>query len=99
MGHLLQVFLLVHLQRAGGAPVIVIGGATGMIGDPSGKSSERKLLDDATIQANAAALQAQLSRFVDFSPGPAQALVRGCRLRRCSRPGPRKRSARAKTSV
>jgi tyrosyl-tRNA synthetase len=73
VGHLLQVFLLVHLQRAGGAPVIVIGGATGMIGDPSGKSSERKLLDDATIAQNAAALQAQLSRFVDFSPGPAQA--------------------------
>lgn len=73
VGHLLQVFLLVHLQRAGGAPVIVIGGATGMIGDPSGKSSERKLLDDATIASNAAALQEQLSRFVDFSPGPAQA--------------------------
>lgn len=73
VGHLLQVFLLVHLQRAGGAPVIVIGGATGMIGDPSGKSSERKLLDDATIEANAAALRRQLERFVDFSPGPAQA--------------------------
>ncbi|MFN8621900.1 MAG: tyrosine--tRNA ligase [Chloroflexota bacterium] len=73
VGHLLQVFLLVHLQRAGGAPVIVIGGATGMIGDPSGKSSERKLLDDATIASNAAALQSQLERFVDFSPGPAQA--------------------------
>lgn len=73
VGHLLQVFLLVHLQRAGGAPVIVIGGATGMIGDPSGKSSERNLLDDATIEANAAALRRQLERFVDFSPGPAQA--------------------------
>jgi len=73
VGHLLQVFLLVHLQRTGGAPVIVIGGATGMIGDPSGKNSERKLLDDAAIASNAAALQAQLERFVDFSPGPAQA--------------------------
>lgn len=73
VGHLLQVFLLAHLQRAGGRPVVVIGGATGMIGDPSGKSSERKLLDDATIETNAAALRGQLERFLDFSPGPAQA--------------------------
>jgi tyrosyl-tRNA synthetase len=73
VGHLLQVFLLTHLQRAGGAPVIVIGGATGMIGDPSGKSAERRLLDDDTIASNAAALRGQLERFVDFSPGPAQA--------------------------
>ena len=73
VGHLLQVFLLVHLQRAGGAPGIVIGGATGMIGDPAGKSSERRLLDDATIGSNAAALRTQLVRFVDFSSGPAQA--------------------------
>jgi tyrosyl-tRNA synthetase len=75
VGHLLQVFLLTHLQRAGGRPVIVIGGATGMIGDPSGKSSERNLLDDATIAANAAALRAQLERFLDFSPGPTQPLM------------------------
>ena len=72
VGHLLQVFLLTHLQRAGGRPVIVIGGGTGMIGDPSGKSSERKLLDDATIEANAAALRRQLERFLDFTPGPTQ---------------------------
>jgi tyrosyl-tRNA synthetase len=75
VGHLLQVFLLTHLQRSGGRPVIVIGGATGMIGDPSGKSSERNLLDDATITANAAALRAQLERFLDFSPGPSQPLM------------------------
>src|SRR5688500_8961977 len=67
VGHLLQVFLLTHLQRAGGRPVIVIGGATGMIGDPSGKSSERNLLDDATIAANSAALRWQLGRFLDFT--------------------------------
>jgi tyrosyl-tRNA synthetase len=73
VGHLLQVFLLVHLQRAGGAPVMVIGGATGMIGDPSGKSTERRLLDDATIATNAGSLRSQLERFVDFAPGPAQA--------------------------
>jgi tyrosyl-tRNA synthetase len=70
VGHLLQVFLLTHLQRAGGRPVIVIGGGTGMIGDPSGKSSERKLLDDETIEANSAALRRQLERFLDFSEGP-----------------------------
>jgi tyrosyl-tRNA synthetase len=75
VGHLLQVFLLTHLQRAGGRPVIVIGGATGMIGDPSGKSSERKLLDDATIAANAAAIRSQLEHFIDFSPGPTEPLM------------------------
>ena len=75
VGHLLQVFLLTHLQRAGGRPVIVIGGATGMIGDPSGKSSERNLLDDATIAANSEALRGQLERFLDFSPGPTQPLM------------------------
>jgi tyrosyl-tRNA synthetase len=75
VGHLLQVFLLTHLQRSGGRPVVVIGGATGMIGDPSGKTGERRLLDDATIGANAAALQAQLEHFIDFSSGPSQALM------------------------
>jgi tyrosyl-tRNA synthetase len=75
VGHLLQVFLLTHLQRSGGRPVIVIGAATGMIGDPSGKSSERNLLDDATIEANAGAVRAQLERFLDFSPGPTQPRV------------------------
>ncbi len=75
VGHLLQVFLLTHLQRAGGRPVIVIGGGTGMIGDPSGKSSERKLLDADSIAANSAALRGQLERFLDFSPGPSQPLM------------------------
>ena len=73
VGHLLQVFMLTHLQRAGGTPFVIIGGGTGMIGDPSGKSSERQLLDDEQIRSNAAAIQAQLERFVDFSPGPNQA--------------------------
>ena len=72
VGHLLQVFLLTHLQRAGGRPVVLIGGGTGMIGDPSGKSSERVLLDAAAIERNSAALRAQLERFLDFSPGPSQ---------------------------
>ena len=73
VGHLLQVFMLTHLQRAGGTPFVIIGGGTGMVGDPSGKSSERQLLDDEQIRANSAAIRDQLSRFVDFSPGPNQA--------------------------
>ncbi|MEO6349316.1 MAG: tyrosine--tRNA ligase [Candidatus Limnocylindrales bacterium] len=73
VGHLLQVFMLTHLQRAGGTPYVVIGGGTGMIGDPSGKSSERNLLDSEQIAANSAAIRSQLERFVDFSPGPNQA--------------------------
>jgi tyrosyl-tRNA synthetase len=73
VGHLLQVFMLTHLQRAGGTPFVVIGGGTGMIGDPSGKSSERQLLDDEQIRSNSAAIRAQLERFVDFSVGPNQA--------------------------
>jgi tyrosyl-tRNA synthetase len=75
VGHLLQVFLLTHLQRAGGRPVVIIGGATGMIGDPSGKSSERKLLDDETIDRNAALIRGQLEHFLDFSPGPTEPLM------------------------
>ncbi len=75
VGHLLQVFLLTHLQRAGGRPVVVLGGATGMIGDPSGRRSERTLLDDTTIQANAEALRRQLERFIDFSPSASNAVI------------------------
>jgi len=70
VGNLMQVFMLTHLQRAGGTPFVVIGGGTGMIGDPSGKSSERNLLDDDQIRANSAAIRTQLERFVDFTPGP-----------------------------
>jgi tyrosyl-tRNA synthetase len=73
VGNLVQGFVLTHLQRHGGTPYIVVGGGTGMIGDPSGKSSERNLLDDEQIRANSAAIQAQLERFVDFSPGANQA--------------------------
>jgi tyrosyl-tRNA synthetase len=73
VGNLIQVFMLSHLQQAGGTPFVVVGGGTGMVGDPSGKSSERNLLDDEQIRANSAAIRAQLERFVDFSPGPTQA--------------------------
>jgi tyrosyl-tRNA synthetase len=73
VGNLVQGFVLTHLQRQGGTPFIVVGGGTGMIGDPSGKSSERNLLTDEQIRANSAAIRAQLERFVDFSPGANQA--------------------------
>jgi tyrosyl-tRNA synthetase len=73
VGQLLQVFMLTHLQRGGGTPFVIIGGGTGMIGDPSGKSSERNLLDDGQIASNSAAIRAQLSQFIDFSPAPNQA--------------------------
>lgn len=68
IGHMVQVMLLVHFQRAGHVPVALIGGATGMIGDPSGKSEERNLLDEETLRKNEAGLKKQLSRFLDFNP-------------------------------
>jgi len=67
VGNLVQIMLLVHFQRAGHKPVALVGGATGMVGDPSGKSSERNLLDEATLQHNVACIKAQLERFLDFN--------------------------------
>ena len=66
VGNLIPVMGLVHLQRAGHRPIALVGGGTGMIGDPSGKSTERVLQDADAIAANAAALREQLSRFLDF---------------------------------
>jgi tyrosyl-tRNA synthetase len=66
IGHMVQVMLLVHFQRAGHTPIALIGGATGMIGDPSGKSEERNLLNEETISKNLAAIKKQLSKFLDF---------------------------------
>jgi tyrosyl-tRNA synthetase len=66
VGSLVPVILLKRLQLLGHRPIIVVGGATGMIGDPSGKSEERNLLDDATLQTNVAGIRAQLSRLLDF---------------------------------
>ncbi len=60
IGNLATIMLLVHLQRAGHRPLALVGGATGMIGDPSGKSAERNLLDEATLRANQAGIRAQL---------------------------------------
>jgi tyrosyl-tRNA synthetase len=74
VGHLVPVMGLVHLQRRGGRPVLLVGGATGMIGDPSGTSAERNLLDRATLDANVAAVRGQLERFLDFS-GPTGATM------------------------
>jgi tyrosyl-tRNA synthetase len=75
VGHLVQVFLLTHLQRAGGRPVALIGGGTGMIGDPSGTSAERNLLDDATLDENKARFREQLGRFIEFDSGSAGAVM------------------------
>jgi tyrosyl-tRNA synthetase len=75
VGHLVQVFLLTHLQRAGGRPVALIGGGTGMIGDPSGTSAERNLIDDATLDANKARFRDQLGHFLDFTAGSAGAVM------------------------
>jgi tyrosyl-tRNA synthetase len=75
VGHLIPIFGLLRLQQRGGKPVALVGGGTGMIGDPSGRSSERNLLDEVTLGRNVAAIHGQLERFLDFSPGPAQAVM------------------------
>ncbi len=69
IGHLVGVMTLLHFQRAGHKPFALVGGATGMIGDPSFKSAERNLLDKATLDHNVASIQKQLSKFLDFSGG------------------------------
>jgi tyrosyl-tRNA synthetase len=69
VGHLVPIFGLLRLQRAGGRPIAVVGGGTGMIGDPSGRSAERNLLDRPTLERNVASLRGQLERFLDFTPG------------------------------
>ena len=66
IGHLCGIMMLRHLQRCGHKPIALIGGATGMIGDPSGKSAERNLLDEKTLRHNQACIQKQLERFLDF---------------------------------
>jgi len=67
IGHLVSVMMLRHFQLAGHKPFALVGGATGMIGDPSGKSAERNLLDEATLRHNQEAIKEQLSRFLDFT--------------------------------
>ena len=66
IGHLVGVMMLKHFQRSGHKPLALIGGATGMIGDPSMKSQERKLIDETTLRHNQEAIKAQLAKFLDF---------------------------------
>ena len=75
IGNLASIMLLVHLQRAGHRPVALVGGATGMIGDPSGKSAERNLLDEPTLRANQAGIGRQLAKFLDFNDSPTGAVL------------------------
>lgn len=67
IGHLVGVMMLKHFQDAGHKPIVLLGGATGMIGDPSGKSQERNLLDEKTLRHNEASLKAQIENFLDFN--------------------------------
>jgi len=67
IGSLVQIILLMHLQKSGHKPIALVGGATGMIGDPSGKSAERNLLDEKTLNHNIAGVKKTLERFIDFS--------------------------------
>ncbi len=74
-GNLVPIVVQARLQQAGHRPIMVVGGATGMVGDPSGKSAERSLVDLDTIAANAAGVRAQLGRFLEFGDGPGQAIM------------------------
>lgn len=69
IGNLVQIMTLVHFQRCGHKPIALVGGATGMVGDPSGKSAERNLLSEETLQHNQACVKKQLEKFLDFKPG------------------------------
>jgi tyrosyl-tRNA synthetase len=73
IGHLVGVMLLKHFQLSGHKPLALVGGATGMIGDPSGKSNERNLLDETTLRHNQEALKGQLARFLDFTSNASNA--------------------------
>ncbi|MBR9913330.1 MAG: tyrosine--tRNA ligase [Algicola sp.] len=75
IGNLVPIMLLAHYQRCGHKPVALVGGATGMIGDPSGKSSERNLLDESTLRHNQNAIKKQLSHFLDFESDAENAAV------------------------
>jgi tyrosyl-tRNA synthetase len=75
VGNLVPVFGLLHIQRHGNRAVVLVGGGTGMIGDPSGRSTERNLLDEGTLERNVAGIRGQLTRFLDFGSGPTGALL------------------------
>src|ERR1700742_5227091 len=73
VGSLVPILLLVHLQKAGHKPVALVGGATGMVGDPSGKSEERNLLDEETLNRNLKGVKKQLEKYLDFDASKANA--------------------------
>ena len=75
VGHLVSVMMMKHFQLAGHKPIFIIGGATGMIGDPSGKSQERNLLTEETIEKNMTGIKAQLSHFIDFNSTASNAAI------------------------
>lgn len=75
IGSLVQILILMHFQQAGHRPIVLVGGATGMIGDPSGKSDERNLLDAETLQKNCDGIQNQLASFLDFDASTPNAAV------------------------
>ena len=75
IGSLVQILILMHFQQAGHRPIVLVGGATGMIGDPSGKSDERNLLDAETLQQNCDGIQSQLAGFLDFDASTQNAAV------------------------
>jgi tyrosyl-tRNA synthetase len=71
VGHFIQVMVMTHMQRAGHRPIALVGGGTGMVGDPSGKTDMRKMMTRETVEENSRAFQKQFSRFLDFSEGKA----------------------------
>ena len=73
IGNLVPIILLIHLQKCGHKPIALVGGATGMVGDPSGKSEERNLLSEETLNHNIACVKKQLEKFLDFKSGEANA--------------------------
>jgi len=75
IGHLVSVMLLKHFQAAGHRPIVLVGGATGMIGDPSGKTNERNLLDEKTLHKNQDGLKKQLVKFLSFDDGSSNAAI------------------------
>ena len=75
IGNLVQIMVLIHLQKAGHKPIALIGGATGMVGDPSGKSKERNLLDEEILNKNLTAVKKQLEQFLDFNCGKTSAEI------------------------
>ena len=75
VGHLVQIMTLIHFQKAGHKPYALVGGATGMVGDPSGKSQERNLLSEQALNHNVSCIAAQLAKFLDFGSSANAAVM------------------------